>query len=119
MPPLPAPPFPVSVARVLLLSASSPTVRPQQLQERGASARGAPGAPRTVPDVWAVQGQPQQVQDSAAQADTDEANEGNELQRERNEKYPNKMNIYQADLRVKGRADTPGDLQGKYGRAIL
>lgn len=40
-------------------------------------------------------------------------------EREKNEKYPNKMNIYQADWRVKGRADTLGDLQGKYGRAIL
>lgn len=47
------------------------------------SAQGVRGAPQTVPDVWAVQGQPRQVQDSAAQADTDEANEGNELQRER------------------------------------
>lgn len=80
-----------------------------------------PRAPQAVPDIWAVQCQPQQVQHCTAQAHTDEANEGNELQRERerNEKYPNKMNIYQADWRVKGRADTPGDLQGEYGRAIL
>lgn len=42
-----------------------------------------------------------------------------EREREKNEKYPNKMNIYQADWRVKGRADTLGDLQGKYGKAIL
>lgn len=36
-----------------------------------------------IPDVRAVQGQPEQVQHGAAQSNADEANEGNELQRER------------------------------------